>query len=231
MRWSILGLPDATHIVILISEKVSINSFFWIATNFRGHKEEAEELAKRGEISAEKWHCWRENCHICICRRECCHISTFSALHILWDWTKYNHNQPSWLREPSITFKILAYCDTGVYNTCFKISSDLASSKKNHHLGFQQSGPIGVLPCYLKSLTARITESRRKDLSSLKIPRQSEEINRLKQNFKSVKRRKQVFTWGLPNFKVIFVMKTSSGTIHCLPSEPFSAWRLLGLFL
>ena len=49
-----MGLPDATHIVILISEKVSINSFFWIATNFRGHKEEAEELAKRGEISAEK---------------------------------------------------------------------------------------------------------------------------------------------------------------------------------
>ena len=107
----------------------------------------------------------------------------FSALHILWDWTKYNHNQPSWLGEPSITFKILAYCDTGVYNTCFKISSDLASSKKNHHLGFQQSGPIGVLPCYLKSLTARIAESRRKDLSSLKIPRQSEEINRFKQNF------------------------------------------------
>ena len=49
-----MGLPDATHIVILISEKVSINSFFWIATNFRGHKEEVEELAKRGEISAEK---------------------------------------------------------------------------------------------------------------------------------------------------------------------------------
>ena len=135
--------------------------------------------------------------------------------------------------------KYLAYCDTGVYNTCFRISSDLASSKKNHHLGFQQSGPIGVLPCYLKSLTARIAESRRKDLSSLKIPRQSEEINCFKaklplfyfQNFKSVKRRKQVFTWGLPNFKVIFVMKTSSGTIHCLPSEPFSARLLLGLFL
>jgi len=91
----------------------------------------------------------------------------FSALHILWDWTKYNHNQPSWLSGPSITFKILAYCDTGVYNTCFKISSDLASSKKNHHLGFQQREPIGVLPCYLKSLTARIAEPRRKDLPFL----------------------------------------------------------------
>ena len=125
-------------------------------------------------------------------------------------------------------FKILAYCDTGVHNTCFKISSDLASSKKNHHLGFQQRGPIGVLPRYFKSLTARIAEPRRKNLSSLKISRQSEEINCLKQNFpfyfqnlKSVKRRKQVFTWGLPNFKIIFVMKISSGTIHCLPSEPF----------
>jgi len=162
----------------------------------------------------------------------------FSALHILWDWTKYNHNQPSWLGEHSITFQILAYCDTGVHNTCFKISSDLASSKKNHHLGFQQRGPIGVLPCYFKSLTARIAEPRRKDLSSLKISRQSEEINCLKQNFpfyfqsfKSVKRRKQVFTWGLPNFKIIFVMKISSGTIHCLPSEPFSARLLLGLSL
>jgi len=92
----------------------------------------------------------------------------FLALHILWDWTKYNHNHPSWLSEPSITFKILAYCDTGVYNTCFKISSDLASSKKNHHLGFQQSGPIGVLPYCLKSSTARIAEPRRKSLSSLK---------------------------------------------------------------
>ena len=29
-----------------ISEKVSINSFFWIATNFRSHKEEEEKLAK-----------------------------------------------------------------------------------------------------------------------------------------------------------------------------------------
>ena len=106
----------------------------------------------------------------------------FSALHILWDWTKYNHNQPSWLSGPSITFKILAYCDTGVYNTCFKISSDLASSKKNHHLGFQQRGPIGVLSCCLKSLTARIAEPRRKDLPSLKIPRQSEETNCFKQN-------------------------------------------------
>ena len=102
------------------------------------------------KISAEKWHCWRGNCHICNCRRECCHISTFLALHILWDWTKYNHNQLSWLSEPSITLKkYLAYCDTGVYNTCFRISSDLASSKKNHHLGFQQGKPIGVLPCYL----------------------------------------------------------------------------------
>ena len=134
--------------------------------------------------------------------------------------------------EPSITFKILAYCDTGVYNTCFKISSDLASSKKNHHLGFQQSGPIGVLPCYLKSLTARIAESRRKDLSSLKFQDKAKKLIASSktfpfyfQNFKSVKRSKQVFTWGLPNFKVIFVMKTSSGTIHCLPSEPFSTRR------
>ena len=132
----------------------------------------------------------------------------FSALHILWDWTKYNHNQPSWLGEHSITFKILAYCDTGVYNTCFKISSDLASSKKNHHLGFQQSGPIGVLPYYLKSPTARIAEPRRKDLSSLKkIQDKAKKLIALSktspfyfQNFKSVKRRKQVFTWGLPNF-------------------------------
>ena len=183
MRWSILGLPDATHIVILISEKVSINSFFWIATNFRGHKEEAEELAKRGEISAEKWHCWRENCHICICRRECCHISTFPPC--IFCGIEQNiiiTNRHDWANLP-LHLKFLAYCDTGVYNTCFKISSDLASSKKNHHLGFQQSGPIGVLPCYLKSLTARIAESRRKDLSSLKIPRQSEEINCFKQNF------------------------------------------------
>ncbi len=49
-----MGLPDATHIVILISEKVSINSFFWIATNFRGHKEEVEELAKKGRNFSRK---------------------------------------------------------------------------------------------------------------------------------------------------------------------------------
>lgn len=108
----------------------------------------------------------------------------FSALHILWDWTKYNHNQPSWLGEHSITFKILAYCDAGVHNSCFKISSDLASSKKNHHLGFQQSGPIGVLPCYFKSLTARITEPRRKRFpSTSRISKQSGEINSSWQNF------------------------------------------------
>ena len=29
-----------------MSEKVSINSFFWIATNFRSHKEEVEKLSK-----------------------------------------------------------------------------------------------------------------------------------------------------------------------------------------
>ena len=135
----------------------------------------------------------------------------FSALHILWDWTKYNHNQPSWLSEPSITFKILAYCDTGVYNTCFRISSDLASSKKNHHLGFQQRKPIGVLPCYsnpqqqgLQSQEEKIffrcqdLKTKAKKLIALTISRTSFFFNF--RNFKSVKRRKQVFTWDLPNF-------------------------------
>ena len=44
-----MGLPDATHIVVLISpkKKVSVKSFFWIAINFRGHKEEVGELAKK----------------------------------------------------------------------------------------------------------------------------------------------------------------------------------------
>ena len=50
-----MGLPDATHIVILISKKkVSVNSFFWIATNFRGHKEEVEEFGKKGRNFSRK---------------------------------------------------------------------------------------------------------------------------------------------------------------------------------
>ena len=95
-------------------------------------------------------------------------LKLFFTWHTLCDWKKNNHSSyASRSSDPSTTRKNSTwFLTTGIYNTCFKISSYSASPRKNHHLGSPQREFTGVLPPLKIPETFKNCRAKKKNTSS-----------------------------------------------------------------